>query len=128
MEVIIVDDSDVSIIEISSHHSLSVCVGPVISFEAGWNIRVLSLVSIAWFFKLIAALHLDTFEENGKDVGSVVRDFIRVVSRVDLVNEINNSGTELCSCRCIIKIGDKILLKNGRWSVTGHVRHMRGTF
>ena len=127
MEVIIVDHSDVSVIEITSHHSLSVFVGPVVAVETGWNIRVLSLMTIAWFLELITALHLDTFEERSKDSSRIVSDFIRVVSRVYLLDEIDKSGTELLSCGSIIEIGDKILLQNGRWCVTGHVRHMRGT-
>ena len=61
MEVIVIDDSDVSVIKFTSHHYLSVCVSPVVAFETGWNIRVLSLMTIAWFLELIAALHLDTF-------------------------------------------------------------------
>ena len=128
MEVIVVDNRDVLVVKETTHHDLSVLISPVVSVEAGWDIRVLSCVTVAGVLKLIAALHLNTLDQRSKDRGRVVGNLIRVVTSVNLLNEIDNSSTELLSSASIVEIWDKILLLDGAWSITSHITHVRGTF
>ena len=74
VEVVVVHESDVGIVEGSTHQSLRVLLCPGVAMVAGRHVGVLGLVSITGILLPVATLHFKALNKTLKHSGCVICD------------------------------------------------------